>query len=448
MIRRVPAYANKFFYSLGFMSMTALAIIVASGIIMVAFGPYWWLTTGAGLLMRSIHLWAAEAFIIFVILHCVIVFLTSGYRPPRRLTWVLGSVIFFLALLEAEFGYGLRGDFSSQWRALQASDFYNGSGLGIFVNNLNYAQIYGIHIIVIPFIMAGLLFLHYMLVKFHGIAKPFRPEVAYRMVEADHVTLFARGFALAALVVALAIVFPSPLILPTTVEDVADQAPSLAAGTIVSEMARTSGTAAYMDNIDPYSYDTRSVYVAVPYRQYLGLKGGSDRLAELNAEDAATRAENIKAAQSYFSSGGVLSSGPSQPNPAIAIASDLAAMAQDGLYSEALQGEEGPDGLNGTYVDRFLSDTGIMDVRAKELGMRTSQYGMLHEESGNLPGAWWLAPIGLLDHTVLANDPNQDRDGAEILGLLALIFMAFPYIPFLNRLPEKLRLDKVIWKTE
>lgn len=35
---------------------------------------------------------------------------------------------------------------------------------------------------------------------------------------------------------------------------------------------------------------------------------------------------------------------------------------------------------------------------------------MLHEEAGLAPGAWWLAPIGILNHTVLAGDANGERD--------------------------------------
>ena len=72
---------------------------------------------------------------------------------------------------------------------------------------------------------------------------------------------------------------------------------------------------------------------------------------------------------------------------------------------------------------------------------------MLREGKGFLPpGAWWLAPLGVLDNTVLKNDDNQDRDGAEILGVLMLLLVAFPYIPILNDLPEKLGFYKFFWK--
>jgi hypothetical protein len=68
---------------------------------------------------------------------------------------------------------------------------------------------------------------------------------------------------------------------------------------------------------------------------------------------------------------------------------------------------------------------------------------MLREESKGRPGAWWLAPIGLLDHTLLSNDDNQDRDGALMLGIFILLMAAFPFIPGLNKVPELLGLYKL-----
>ena len=209
MLRDIPSYGNKIFYSLGFLSMTSFFILIITGFVMVFFGPTWWLTNSLGEYTRSVHLWATQAFIFFIFLHLLIVFLTSGYKPPRRLTWVIGGLMLFVVLAEAEFGYVLRGDFSSQWRSLQASDLYNGSGLGTFINNLNYAQIYGIHIIVIPIIVLALLSLHYLFIKTRGIAKPYKEDFQYHMVRANHMILFVRGFTLGFAILILAYFFKS-----------------------------------------------------------------------------------------------------------------------------------------------------------------------------------------------------------------------------------------------
>ncbi len=444
MLQDIPAYANKIYYSLGFLSMTSLLVLAISGVTLAFEGPNWWLMTTAGLYVRSVHLWAAQAFIFFILLHFIVVFLTSGYRPPRRLTWVIGTLMGLGVLVEAEFGYGLRGDFSSQWRALQASDLYNGSGLGKFVNNLNYAQIYGIHVIVIPLVILGLLGLHYLLVKVRGIATPFKKEVPYRIVKANHRVLFARGAALVAIILMLGAVFKSPFIIPTTIQSVANDDPALVAKTLITEIDHTSDTATYMDTIDPYTYDTNQVYVEEPFRQYLQITGGQNSLGYFEGQDQSVQQTEIADAQGYFDNGGGLKT--SANNPGVATVSAFTKLAQAGTYESILKGEStGAD--DRTYVTRFLSDTGIMDEKAQALGITTEQYGMLREEEGIMPpGAWWLAPLGLLDNTVLANDPNQDRDGAEILGLLMLLVIAFPYLPYLNRIPEKIGLDTFIWR--
>lgn len=229
MIETVPSYANKIFYSLGFLSMICFFLLIITGVFLVFFGPSWWLTTPAGTFVRSIHLWSIQAFVVFIILHVLVVFFSGGYKSPRRFLWVLGAIMFFLVLIEAEFGYVLRNDFSAQWRSLQGADLYNGSGLGKFINNLNYAQIYGIHIIIIPLIILSILFLHYALVRLWGIATPFKKDVQYRMVKANHTLLFFRGFLLLCVILLLAVIFPSPLIAPITIKQVAQQDPALMA---------------------------------------------------------------------------------------------------------------------------------------------------------------------------------------------------------------------------
>ncbi|MDE2019276.1 MAG: cytochrome b N-terminal domain-containing protein [Patescibacteria group bacterium] len=447
-ILKVPSYGNSIFYSLGFLALTCLAVLTASGLVMVFFGSAWWLANPWGIFLRSIHLWAAQAFILIILLHALVVFLTSGFKPPRRLTWVLGAVVAVLAVTEAEFGYGLRGDFSSQYRSLQAADFWNGSYLGKWVNVLNNAQMFGVHVVIIPFVIFALLGLHYLRVKTLGIAKPYRNDIHAPMVAADHKKLFLRGSVLFALIIVLAYVFPSPLILPTRIAEVADENPALMAQTLAQEFARTSHTATYSDSIDPYAYDTRAVYVMKPYEQYVAANNGAgnDLLAaiENEPEDAAVR--DAAAAEDYFANGGAITAAPDSGNPLIPAISSLVSMAKSGIYESAVDAEN--PGIRPTYSLRFLADTGVLDDEAQQLRITTDQWGMMREEKGSVPpGAWWLAPLGVLDHTILANDPNGDRDGAEILGLFALLFVLFPYLPYLNRLPEKLHLAEIIWRS-
>lgn len=441
MIEKVPSYANKIFYSLGFLSMICFMILIITGFVMVGFGPNWWLVNPIGQYFRSIHLWATQAFVLFMMLHLLIVFLTSGYKKPRRLTWVLGALMFIFVMIEAEFGYVLRGDFSSQYRSLQGADLFNGAGIGGFLNELNYRQIYGIHIVAIPLIIISLLFFHYLLVKTRGIAKPYRSDVPYKLVKANHNILFLRGVLLIVVLLFLASVFPSPLILPTTIKDVAQQDPRLMEQTLLSEYTKTSATATYKDNIDPYTYNVRSIYIVKPYNQLHHLQHTPNYLKQFQSQPKYLQKKQINQAKLLFNN-----KIKKANSPLIKVIVDLTHMAQTGLYQNALI-TLNPSGDQTTYIDRFLSDTGALDVKAAKLGITTQQYGMLKEESPSFPlGAWWLSPIGLLDHTVLAHDPNGDRDGDIILGLLMLLFIAFPYIPGLNSIPDKLKVWKIIWK--
>ncbi|HEU4966386.1 MAG TPA: cytochrome b N-terminal domain-containing protein [Candidatus Saccharimonadales bacterium] len=444
MIKDVPSYGNKLFYSLGFLSMTSFLVLIITGTIMALNGPTWWLTSSLGGYLRSVHLWATQAFVLFILLHLLVVFFTSGFKKPRRLTWVLGVLMLFTVLVETEFGYVLRGDYSSQWRSLQGADFYNGSGLGKLINPLNFLQIYGIHIVVIPLTLLGLLGLHYLLVRVLGIAKPYRKDVAVKTVPANHRILFVRGGVLVGLIMLLAIFLPSPYIKPTTIESIAQDAPALMGRTLVSEFDYSSDTATYLDNIDPYNFDTRAVFVAAPYAQLLQAQNGAaDQMAVFAHEPVAVQKQQVRDASQYYAA-----DSPDAKNaphsPVMTVVAQLTAMAQAGLYEPALNAQDGVKGA--TYVARFLSDTGVLEDKATVLAITTDQYGMVREESGRTPGAWWLAPIGLLNHTVLANDSNGDRDGAIIFGSLLLTMMAFPFIPYLNQLPDKLKVYKLIWR--
>lgn len=444
MIQDVPAYANKLFYSLGFLSMICFVILIATGTIMALFGPDWWLTSGVGKYFRSIHLWATQAFVLFIILHLLVVFFSSGFKKPRRLTWVVGALMFLFVMAEAEFGYVLRGDFSGQWRGLQGADFYNGSGIGTWINSINYNQIYGIHLVAIPFLILGLLFVHYLLIRFLGIAKPHRADVHVPTVKANHKLLFARGGVLIGLILLLAVIFPSPFLEPNTIKMVAASDPKLVGQTLVKEFDHSSDTAGYLDSIDPYKYDTRTIYVEQPYAQLTTVVHTPNLMDKYNGEPKATQDSQLKEAQNYFEK--TYPGKPNPKNPLEGIVASLIGIAQSGLYEPSLNSAS-PSGDKTTYSLRLLADTGVMNDRAQSLGITTDQYGMLREEKGHIPpGAWWLLPIGLLNHTVLAHDSTGDRDGAIILGLFLLLLISFPYIPGLNRLPEWLKVYKLIWR--
>jgi hypothetical protein len=471
MIDEAPHYANRFQYSLGFLAAISFTLLIVTGVIEVFLGADWWLTNAVGVYFRSVHLWATQAFVVFILLHLVVVFCTAGYRGPRKITWVLGVIMFFFALIETEMGYALRGDFSAQWRALQGADFFNGSGLGWWINPLNELKIMGTHIMIMPLVIITILVVHYMLVRFLGLATPPKADHPYTMVKANHAVLFLRGGFAALLILVLAIFLPSPYVKPVTLAEVAKSDPKLFARTLVGEFGRLEElvvpgqkadvkeedlekqglTTGYVDNIKPYTFDTRKVYVSDPWA---GLAAGGRLTDDLAAAEALSEDQQkklVEDAADYYgdNKGNVKSAG----NPLISVADKLTQAATTGYYDKGLKGA-GNSGDN-TYFLRFMADLGVLAPLADAMDITTEKWGFLREEkptgsdgkpmmnAATPPGAWWLAPIGVLNNTVLVGDDNGDRDGALILGILVLVLAAVPFIPGVNRLPVLLGLYKL-----
>ena len=90
-----------------------------------------------------------------------------------------------------------------------------------------------------------------------------------------------------------------------------------------------------------------------------------------------------------------------------------------------------------------------MDKKADSLGLSLENYGMIKDEKGAgilPPNSWWMAPYNLMDNTIMKNDPNADRDGGEIIGLFILFLATLPWIPGVNKIPDKLKLYMLFWR--
>ena len=87
-----------------------------------------------GLLMRQIHHWAADLFMVAIIVHMLRVFFTGAYRKPREINWLIGVVLFSMGLLEGLFGYSL------------PDDQLSGAGLRIFEGALQGIPIVGTYL--------------------------------------------------------------------------------------------------------------------------------------------------------------------------------------------------------------------------------------------------------------------------------------------------------------
>jgi ubiquinol-cytochrome c reductase cytochrome b subunit len=66
-----------------------------------------------GLLMRQVHHWAALLFVASIGLHMLRVFFTGAFRKPREFNWVIGFLLFVMAMALGFTGYSLPDDLLS-----------------------------------------------------------------------------------------------------------------------------------------------------------------------------------------------------------------------------------------------------------------------------------------------------------------------------------------------
>ncbi|MEM0143067.1 MAG: cytochrome b N-terminal domain-containing protein [Candidatus Parvarchaeum sp.] len=443
-IRDVPSYGNNFFFTIGVYLLEIFAVLAITGMIMVLFGPYWWDLTAAGAFVRSIHLWAAEAFVTLIFVHLFVQLSTSSFKK-KRLVWMLGSVMLFLVVLEFAFGIGLRGDFVSQWNDKAGADLWNGLGLGYWINPLNQGALLGWHIAIIPLLLVVLMFTHYMLVKNKGLSKPYRNDIPYSMVPANHKLMYKRMVYILAIILLFAVFLRAPYVAPLTIQSVAQSQPTSMATTLINEFNFSSGTATYLDTIDPYTFSTRNAYVLVPYASYINLTHSKNEATVLLSESPTEQKATISSAFSYFEGNGTVQKGVNSSNPLVSIVSELTEMAQSGVYQPVLQSETA-SGLNQTYVIRFLADTKALYSTATEYGLRTSQWGMIRAggEWWQI-GSYWVAPYNYLEIITSGIPWWSDLENGTVGAIVFVLLVFFPYIPGLRDIPDKLKLYKIFW---
>jgi ubiquinol-cytochrome c reductase cytochrome b subunit len=134
------------------------------------------LQTKAGLLVRQTHHWAADVFIVAIVLHVLRVFFTGAYRKPRELTYLIGIAMLALALLEGYLGYSLVDDLLSGmglaigYSVALSVPFVGANaalllGGGPFPGTADWwPRMYVTHILILPVLIGTLLTVHLVLV--------------------------------------------------------------------------------------------------------------------------------------------------------------------------------------------------------------------------------------------------------------------------------------------
>ncbi|MDQ1128856.1 cytochrome bc complex cytochrome b subunit [Microbacterium sp. SORGH_AS_0888] len=152
-----------------------------------------------GLLVRQIHHWAALTFVAGIGVHMLRVFFTGAFRKPRELNWVIGFVLFVLAMGEGFTGYSLPDDLLSGNGLRIIDGMIKGIPLigtwtsfllfgGEFPGHSIVGRLYTLHILLLPAILVALLALHLVLMiinkhtQFAGPARTNSNVVGYPML--------------------------------------------------------------------------------------------------------------------------------------------------------------------------------------------------------------------------------------------------------------------------
>jgi quinol-cytochrome oxidoreductase complex cytochrome b subunit len=107
-----------------------------------------------------------------MVLHLWGQYFMASWRGGRAATWMIGVIIFAISIGAAFTGYLSQQNFASQWIAVSAKDALNAAGLGAFFNVLNFGQMYGIHVLLLPAAIIVLVALHIVWVRMKGVVRP------------------------------------------------------------------------------------------------------------------------------------------------------------------------------------------------------------------------------------------------------------------------------------
>lgn len=194
----VPVHRHSVWYYFGGVALFLFIVQVLTGILLLlyykgsedlAFESVQFIVSKVkfGWLIRSIHSWAANLFVLAAMIHMFSVYFTKAYRKPREITWLTGMLMLFLA-----FGFGFSG-YLLPWNELAFFATKVGTEIagavpligkeiviflrgGEDVTGATLSRMFGFHVAVFPGIFTVLLGIHLLLVQRQGMSDPTEGE--------------------------------------------------------------------------------------------------------------------------------------------------------------------------------------------------------------------------------------------------------------------------------
>ena len=195
-------YAPKnfnFWYYFGALSLVVLVLQIVTGIILtmhykpdadLAFASveYIMRDVPAGWFVRYLHGVGASMFFLVVYLHMFRAMLYGSHRKPRELIWLLGMVIYVALMAEAFFGYLLPWGNMSYWGAQVIISLFGaipviGEPLAewirgdFVVSDATLNRFFAFHVILLPLLLALLVYLHIVALHKVGSNNPDGVEI-------------------------------------------------------------------------------------------------------------------------------------------------------------------------------------------------------------------------------------------------------------------------------
>lgn len=195
----VPVHSHSVWYYFGGVSLFLFIIQVVTGILLLfyykgsadqAYESIKFIMSKVefGWLIRSVHSWSANLFILSVFIHLFSVFFEKSYRKPREMTWVTGFLLFVLSLAFGFSGYLLPWNELAFFATKVGTDITGaipviGEPLKYFlrggedVTGATLSRFFGFHVALFPGIFTFLLIIHLLLVQRQGMSEPLEAEV-------------------------------------------------------------------------------------------------------------------------------------------------------------------------------------------------------------------------------------------------------------------------------
>jgi quinol-cytochrome oxidoreductase complex cytochrome b subunit len=191
----IPVESNSIWYLLGGVLAIGLALEIFTGFLLSlvytpdageAYGTTQNLIATPGWsIVINFHYY--NAFVIFglVLLHMVRVFVAGGYRHGKTGLWLIGVGLAALTFIISLTGEALHWDevgFGVPWNVSEALNAFGLAGafnyttdalLAIPTASEKLAQIYAVHVSIVPILLGLFIGWHYLLIRFKGISTPF-----------------------------------------------------------------------------------------------------------------------------------------------------------------------------------------------------------------------------------------------------------------------------------